>query len=148
MIGTRFNAFKASVSNLTARAQSSKTYDLNEANHVDPTGLPVAPRSAFRKRPVKLEYDATEYHMFRLPSENEFLFTGMDKDDIFGYRKGLQHSPFMQAQQNLDSNLLWAIAFGSILMMGMTLKQKTRIHTLRENYRYSDMGRFDEEDFK
>jgi hypothetical protein len=54
----------------------------------------------------------------------------------------------MQAQQNLDSNLLWAIAFGSILMMGMTLKQKTRIHTLRENYRYSDMGRFDEEDFK
>jgi hypothetical protein len=86
--------------------------------------------------------------MFRLPSENDFLFTGMDKDDIFGYRKGLQHSPFMQAQQNLDSNLLWAIAFGSILMMGMTLKQKTRIHTLRENYRYSDMGRFDEEDFK
>jgi hypothetical protein len=89
MIGTRFNAFKASVSNLTARVQSTKVYDLDAANKVDPTGLPVSSRSAFRKRPVKLEYDANEYHMFRLPSESDFLFTGMDKDDVFGYRKGL-----------------------------------------------------------
>jgi hypothetical protein len=72
----------------------------------------------------------------------------MDKDDIFGYRKGLQHSPFMQAQQNLDSNLLWAITIGSVFMMGYAIKQKARMQTLRENYRNADMGRFDEDSFK
>jgi hypothetical protein len=148
MIGTKWNGFKAGVSNVCARMQSSSTYDLGAANKVDPTGLPVAPRSAFRKRPVKLEYDANEYHQFRLPSENDFLFSGMDKDDIFGYRKGLQHSPFMQAQQNLDSNLLWAITIGSVFMMGYAIKQKARMQTLRENYRNADMGRFDEDSFK
>ena len=86
--------------------------------------------------------------MFRLPSENEFLLSGMDRDDIFGYRKGLQHSPFMQAQQNLDSNLLWAIFGLNVLMLGSVIRQNARNKTLRENYRYTDMGFFKEEDFK
>ena len=121
---------------------------MDKDNRIDPTGLPVAPRSAFRKRPVKLEYDANEYHLFRLPSEDQFLFSGMDKDDIFGYRKGMQHSPFMQAQQNLDSNLCWAVCIGSLLMMNVVCKQKAKMATLRENYRMADMGWFCEDSFK
>ena len=148
MIGKRFQAFKAQVSNFTAAAQSQKSFDIDAANKIDASGLPLAPRSAFRKRPVKLEYDANEYHLFRLPSEGDFLFSGMDKDDIFGYRKGLQHSPFMQAQQNLDSNLCWLVFFGSVFMMNYCIRQKAKIETLRENYRYSDMGWFNEDSFK
>ena len=72
----------------------------------------------------------------------------MDKDDIFGYRKGLQHSPFMQAQQNLDSNICWLVFFGSVFAMNYCIKQKAKIETLRENYRYSDMGWFNEASFK
>jgi hypothetical protein len=97
---------------------------------------------------VKLEYDANEYHMFRLPSESDTLFSGMDKDDIFGYRKGLQHSPFMKHQQNIDSRLVWVMILGSVVMMNIAIKRKAQISTLRENYRYSNMGWFDEESFK
>lgn len=97
---------------------------------------------------MKLEYDANEYHMFRLPSESDTLFSGMDKDDIFGYRKGLQHSPFMQHQQNIDSRLVWVMILGSVVMMNIAIKRKAQISTLRENYRYSNMGWFDEESFK
>ena len=104
----------------------------------------MAKQSAFRKRPVKLEYDLNEYHMFRLPSESDALFSGMDKDDIFGYRKGLQHSPFMQYQQKLDSRFVIGSLVMSILMLNVVLKKKASIQTLRENYRYSDMGFFDD----
>ena len=137
MIGRRFNAFKTKFSNTVASTQSSKLHVIDQPAAKDPS-LPVAPQSAFRKRPVKLEYDPNEYHMFRLPSESQALFFGMDRDDIFGYRKGLQHSPFMQAQQNLDSNLLWMVGFAWFFMSGVAVKQMYALRTLRENYRYAD----------
>lgn len=56
---------------------------------MDPTGLPTVSDSAFRKRPVKLSYDKNEFHMFRLPSEDAFLLSSYDKDELFGKRKGI-----------------------------------------------------------
>lgn len=129
------------------KMQSGKTYELAEGQKSDPTGLPIAPKSAFRKRPVKLTYEANDFHMFRMPSENDFLFSGMDKADIFGYRKGMQHSPYMQAQQNLDNNLLWALFGMTLFMIASVTKEKANFYPLRENFRYTDMGFFKEEDF-
>lgn len=37
---------------------------------------------------------------------------------------------------------------GSVVMMNIVIKRKAQISTLRENYRYSDMGWFDENSFK
>ena len=146
MIGKRFNAFKVSVSNNLANIQSTKIHEVNAPQAKDPS-LPLAPKSAFRKRPVKLEYDPNEYHMFRLPSESESLFSGMDRDDIFGYRKGLQHSPFMKAQQDLDSNILWLVGIGTVCASVVAMRQISNLRTLRENYRLADHGRFTQHHF-
>ena len=86
--------------------------------------------------------------MFRLPSEDGFLLGAMDADDLFGRRKGINHSPHIQAQTDLDSNLLWAIAAIMVVMSLRELKNHDQFRTLRENFRDSDLGKFKESDFK
>ena len=83
--------------------------------------LPLAPRSAFRKRPVKLEYDRNEFWMFRMPSEDAFLLNAFDRDDLFGARKGIQQSPHIKAQTDLDTNMLYLLGGVSFLMLFMEL---------------------------
>ena len=56
-----------------AKAASSGLSELYGATKMDGSSLPRAPSSAFRKRPVRLQYDKNEYYTFRLPSENAFL---------------------------------------------------------------------------
>ena len=74
-------------------AASEVPLNVLDPRKVDTSDLPVAPKSAFRKRPVKLRYDKNEYWMFRLPSEQAFLFGAFDTSDLFGKRKGITHSP-------------------------------------------------------
>lgn len=89
MIGKAFNNLKNGVSSGAAKVQSQKLYDITQGTTVKTDSLPLAPQSAFRKRPVKLNYDSNEYHMFRLPSEDGFLLGSLDKDELFGKRKGV-----------------------------------------------------------
>ena len=85
-----------------AKAASSAPRDILSATRIDGSNLPRAPLSAFRKRPVRLNYDKNEFYMFRLPSENHFLMQNFEKEDIFGKRYGLQHSPHIKAQMDID----------------------------------------------
>ena len=86
--------------------------------------------------------------MFRMPSEETYLLDSFNKEDLFGKRKGITNSPHIKSQTDLDSNLVWAIA---ALMFGMLIydiKPAAQMKTLRTNYRQSDMGKFEEADFK
>ena len=86
--------------------------------------------------------------MFRLPSEDGFLLGTFDRDELFGKRKGIQHSPHIQAQTDLDSNILWAAAGITLIMVAFEMKHHAQIKALRENYRTGLMGKFEESDFK
>ena len=108
----------------------------------------MAPRSAFRKRPTKLTYDKNEFHMFRLPSEDGFLLGSFDRDDLFGKRKGIDHSPHIKAQTDLDSNLIWAYGAITLLLACYELKNHADFRTLRGNFRDGEMAKFKESDFK
>ena len=111
------------------------------------TQLPPSPANPYRKRPVKLVYDKNEYHMFMLPSEKAFLLGGFDHEDMFGKRKGTNHSPHLRAQMDIDTNLVWIVA--GLSLVGMIIENK-RTHdfiTLRENMVNADKGWFSEEDF-
>jgi len=46
---------------------------------------------------LKLVYDKNDYHAFRLPSEQAFLLGPFDTEDIFGQRKGINHSPHIRS---------------------------------------------------
>ena len=96
---------------------------------------------------MKITYDKNDFHMFRLPSEKAFLLGSFDYNDLFGDRNGINHSPHIRAQMNLDSNLVWgAFIVGLVLL----LAENKRTHdfvTLRENYLNSDKGHFKLEDF-
>ena len=76
---------------------SKKTYDISENYRGKAGDLPHAPANPYRKRPMKLKYDKNEYHSFRLPSENHFLLGSFDHEDIFGKRKGIDHSPHIRS---------------------------------------------------
>ena len=85
--------------------------------------------------------------MFKLPSEKAFLLGGFDYNDLFGERKGINHSPHIRQQMDMDTNLVYLFGFMTI---GLLLWENTRTHnfvTLRENMLKSDMGKFKEEDF-
>ena len=71
----------------------------------------------------------------------------MDREDVFGKRKGIQQSPHIKAQTDLDSNLLWLIAGATFMMAFTEVVPKSDFKALRANLRTSDMGRFKEEDF-
>lgn len=85
--------------------------------------------------------------MFRLPSEKVFLLGSFDYNDVFGERKGLQHSPHLRAQMNMDSNIIWAAAFFSLALFIMEQKRTHNVITLRENMQNANKGFFTAEDF-
>ena len=131
----------------TGKKAAVQMHDLFEATRINPDGLPLAPRTAFRKRPVKLTYDKNEYYTFRLPSEDAQLMGPFDKDEIFGRRQGVNYSPHIKSQVDLDTKMLWGlIAFSLIGMMGASMTIEA-ISPLRKNYRNSTHGRFTVDDF-
>ena len=109
--------------------------------------MPRAPKSAFRKRPVRLNYDRNEFWMFRLPSENAFLLETFNSKDIFGKKEGLNHSPHIKAQMDVDHNLLLGLIGVSFLMLTYEMTQNAKFTTLRENFRKTGYGRFSADDF-
>ncbi|CDW89225.1 UNKNOWN [Stylonychia lemnae] len=126
-----------------------KEYNINDAaKNVSGHNLPKAPENPYRKRPLKLKYDKNDYHAFRLPSEQAFLLGGFDTEDLFGKRKGINHSPHIRSQLDLDSNLVWAYFLFCVLALGLEYKYHDEFVVLRQNFLNHDMGRFTEEDFK
>ena len=114
---------------------------------VTPDSLPRSSANPYRKRPVKLQYDKNDFHMFRLPSEKAFLLSSFDSEDLFGKRKGVTHSSHIQAQVHLDSNLVWLFCSTTVVLLLLEVRRTHTMLTLRENYFNSDMGFFKEEDF-
>ena len=128
-------------------AVAAKAYDILEGTQVDTTDLPVAPRSAFRKRPQKIAYDKNEYYMFRLPSEDAKLMAPFDKDAIFGKRDGINYSPHIKTQIDIDTKLVWLIGGMSVFALFAMGRDNNEFSALRMNYRYSNWGRFSADDF-
>ena len=126
---------------------SNKTYNVNWYSQ-EPTSLPAAPTSPWRKAPVKLRYDRQEYHMFRLPSEEKFLLGPFDRQEIFGKKEGRTHSKQVAAHINLDNNLIFALAIFTVLALWTEYKDHDEYYALRENFKNNDMGKFAIEDFK
>ena len=130
-----------------AVAQEDGRIELFAAAKLDGSNLPRAPASAFRKRPVRLDYDKNEFYSFRLPSENAFLRGSFDKNAIFGSRHGLQHSPHIQAQIDVDTRILLGLVGLSFLMVTTNFKSNGKMMNLRENFRTATYGRFEADDF-
>jgi hypothetical protein len=130
---------------------TKKTYDLS-ATMREPkgtaAGLPQAPANPYRKRPMKLVYDKAEYYSFRLPSENHFLLSSFDQEDLFGKRKGIEHSPHIRAQLNLDSNLVFLYVLFTFIALGLEMKYHDEFRALRDNLVNHDMGKFSHDDFR
>ena len=99
MIGKQFNKIKIGFSNTVSAMQPDLgNLDITESHKFkNPESLPKAPNTAFRKRPVRLTYDKNEYYTFRMPSENDFLLSSFDSQDLFGKRKGINQSPHIKA---------------------------------------------------
>ena len=114
---------------------------------INSANLPQAPQSAFRKRPVRLDYDKNEFYTFRMPSERDFFLGPFEKNDIFGKRNGLQHSPHIKAQMDIDTRILLGLIGVSVLMVTTEFKKNGRLLNLRENFRSVSDGRFEADDF-
>ena len=145
-------SFRASIGGGLNSLFSSKHSSLPQTSAYNIDGitsdqLPKAPANPYRKRPVKIIYDKNDFHMFRLPSEKAFLLSSFDSQDLFGARKGIQHSPHIRAQMNLDTNLVWGFMIISTVAMIIETKRTHKFVTLRENYLNSDKGWFKVEDF-
>ena len=48
----------------------------------------------------------------------------------------------------MDSNILWAAAGITLIMVAYEMKHHAKVKALRENYRNGSMGKFEESDFK
>ena len=48
----------------------------------------------------------------------------------------------------MDSNILWAAAGITLIMVAYEMKHHAQVKALRENYRNGSMGKFEESDFK
>ena len=139
-------ATKANFSTQAGKAASAGI-DILGAAKMDGTNLPRAPTSAFRKRPVRLVYDKNDFWSFRMPSEKAFLLQNFDAHSMFGVRHGLQHSPHLRAQMDIDSRLLLGLVGLSFLMLGAEFKQNGKLLNLRDNFRSVTYGRFEADDF-
>lgn len=122
MIGKWLQKSKPEIYEGILKLSGKKSYDVTAPYHVSGEGLPKAPANPYKKRPMKLTYDKNEFHAFRLPSEQAFLLGSFDTEDLFGKRKGIEHSPHIKSQMNLDSNLLWFYFAFMIVALGTEIK--------------------------
>ena len=76
------------------------------------------------------------------------MLGSFDRHDLFGKRKGIEHSPHIRAQLNLDNKILASVAGLMFVMLWLEVKNTDQTVTLRENFRKSDMGKFEIADFK
>ena len=151
MLGKALQRGRTELYEALLAVSTKRTYDLTEALREPKgiaNGLPTAPANAFKKRPVKLQYDKNEYYSFRLPSENHFLLSAFDQEDLFGKRKGIDHSPHIRSQLNLDSNLVFFYMLLTFLALGLEMKYHDEFIALRDNLVNHDMGKFKYDDFK
>jgi hypothetical protein len=150
-VGKLFTQFRSQLNNGLNATFAGKHYVPSQIEKfnlsVNPEQLPLAPLNPYRKRPVKLVYDMNEYHMFRLPSEKHFLLGSFDNQSIFGERKGTNHSPHLRAQMELDSNIIYAMAFLGVSLLLLEYKRSHEFVTRRENMFNGTMGNFKLEDF-
>ena len=107
-------------------AKMGDKLDLYAATRIDGSNLPRAPQSAFRKRPVRLIYDKNEFWAFRLPSEEAFLMGNFDKQSLFGTRHGLEHSPHIKAQMDIDTRLLLGLCGITALILIFEFKKNSK----------------------
>ena len=128
-------------------AKAGARAELFGATRIDGSNLPRAPQSAFRKRPVRLSYDKNEFYRFRLPSENHQLLQNFDKNAIFGTRHGIDHSPHIKAQMDIDQRILLGLIGASFLMVLTDMKPNAKFLNLRDNFRTVTYGRFEADDF-
>ena len=70
-----------------------------------------------------------------------------DKTAIFGKNQGINHSPHIQSQVNLDTTILLGLLGGTVLMLLSDFKRNGKMMNLRENLRTSGYGRFEADDF-
>ena len=149
MLGKWIEKSRSALPEMFAAIQSKKTYDITQSyNNVSGAKLPVASINPYRKRPQKLVYDKMEYQAFRLPSEGHFLLSPFDQENLFGKREGINHSPAVRAQLNLDSNLVWLYFVLTLLAFSSEFKQHDEFLNLRQGYMQANEGRFTEDDFK
>ena len=151
-IGQMFTNLRSGVASGFSAMYTKKSHTIPQVTPYNENGItsaqvPPTPGNPYRKRPVKLVYDKNEYHMFRLPSEKAFLLGSFDQEDIFGQRKGINHSPHLRAQMNMDSNIVWFVAIASLIGLMFENKRTHDFVTLRENMNNSDKGWFKLEDF-
>ena len=147
-----FMRFRQGLTTFTHPIWSQHAYRLPEHQPFSQGGLTAenvapTPQGVYRKRPVKLFYDANEFHMFRLPSENQFLLSNFNKTEIFGERKGITHSPHIKAQVDLDTNLCVGFLMFSLALLTWETKRTFRYITIKSNVRHGDMGKFELDDF-
>ena len=100
--------------------------------------IPKAPINPWRKRPHKLVYDRNEFHMFRMPSEKQFLLSSFNYNDLFGARQNTNHSPHIRAQMNLDTNLVICMIGFTLTALFLEAKRSHNLVTLRANLVDSD----------
>ena len=88
-IGMMFMNFRTAIVNGAGALHTSGEKSISALKPYNQDGisaenLPRAPHSVYRKRPVKLVFDKNDFHMFRLPSEKNFLLGSYDYNDLFG----------------------------------------------------------------
>ena len=84
-IGKMFMGLRASINSGMSSLYTHKGKDCTlpqttqyNVDGVTADQLPKAPQNPYRKRPVKLNYDINDFHMFRLPSEKAFLLGSLN----------------------------------------------------------------------
>jgi hypothetical protein len=84
MIGKWFSKSKDNIHKGVLGTASGKVYDITEAHKISGKNFPQTPGNPYRKKNVKLVYKKSDFHYFRLPSEQAFLLSPFDTQDLFG----------------------------------------------------------------
>ena len=141
------NKIAGGVKQSATQGQAAQRVGLFDSSKIDGSNLPRAPASAFRKRPVRLTYDKNEFWAYRLPSEQAFLTSAFDKTAVFGKNYGIEHSPHIRSQMNLDSVLLLGLIGASLAVSFADQRKDVKFMNLRASMRTAEYGRFEADDF-
>lgn len=108
--------------------------------------LPRRKINPFRRKPLKVNYDQSQFMGFVMPSKRVYYHGMFEQDELFGVRRWRNDSPFMKEYIKVDNQvmlLVLVLSLAGVLWFGSLSR---RIRQTKENIILTDMGKFTAED--
>lgn len=108
--------------------------------------LPRRKINPFKKKPLSVIYDQSQFNKFVLPSKRTIAYGFADLEELFGVRKWRNDSPFIKEYIKIDNQIMLIAIVGVFFYLLIKLAMLKEWEKIQKNVLTSEYGVFTAKD--